>query len=164
MTSNQRDTVFSLRRDSSLSPAERDRVETVLLSEKGWSPPAIASHLGYCNAQVRRILKQFTKEGVSGLHHKLPGPEPDTDRRNQVHAALKSLLVQDRTWTSFQLSDALKEHGIDLSARQVRRYLHGMDARYKRVARTLQHKQDPDKVAAAKQELSVLKKRLPLAS
>ena len=58
--------VRALRRDTSLSPAERDRVEMVLLSAEGWSPPKIASHLGYCAATVRTVLVGFPTTGVTG--------------------------------------------------------------------------------------------------
>ena len=34
------------RRDPTLTPAERDRVEMILLSAAGWAPPAIAGHPG----------------------------------------------------------------------------------------------------------------------
>jgi len=46
VTPEQRDTVQALRRDPMLRPAERDRVEMVLLSAEGWSPPRVARHLG----------------------------------------------------------------------------------------------------------------------
>src|SRR5262249_10866997 len=62
---------------------------------------------------------------------------------------LRDLLGQERTWTSAQLAEALRDHGIDLSPRQVRRYLRGMRSRYRRTAGTVKHKQDPAKAARA---------------
>ncbi len=158
-----RDAVTSLRRDSSLSPSERDRVEMVLLSEQGWSVPEIASHLGYCQATVRRLFKQFSEEGVGALRHKPPGPPKDTLRTQQVQTALTTLLSLERTWNATQLAHALQEQGIHLSARQVRRYLRGI-ASWRRTLRTLKHKQDPEKLVLAQKTLATLKKKPPRES
>jgi len=119
LTSEQRDVVMSLRRDPTLSSAERDRVEMILLTNQGWSVPQIASHLGYCLATVRRLFRQFTEEGLGALRHKPPGPPKDTVRTHQVQTALTTLLSQERTWTATQLAHALQEQAIYLSARQL---------------------------------------------
>lgn len=158
LTSEQRDAVSALRHDPMLSPPERDRVEMVLLSDGGWSVPLIAAHLGYCNASVRRIFSQFANQGVDAIRHRPPGPPKDAARRDQVQTALRSLLSQERTWTAAQLAHALKDDDIHLSARQVRRYLQGI-ATWRRTARTLSHKQDPQKLARAQSALATLKKK-----
>jgi putative transposase len=72
------------RRDPTLSPLERDRVEMLLLSGAGWHPPAIAHHLDYHAATVRHALKAYLAQGLAGLRHQRPGPPPDTARREQV--------------------------------------------------------------------------------
>ena len=159
----QRAEVEGLRRDVTLSPSERDRVEMVLLSAVGWSPPRIARHLGYHPATVRTVLVGFGEAGPASLRRRPPGPPPDATRRAQVETALARLLDQDRTWTSGQLAAALAADGILLSARQTRRYLQGMGARWRRTARTLRHKQDLRKVERAKSALASLKKRPPRA-
>lgn len=154
----------ALRRDASLSPAERDRVEMVLLSAAGWSPPRVAGHLGYCAATVRTVLGKFPASGVDGLRRQRPGPAKDLERRERVTAALDRLLGQDRTWTAAQLAEALAADGIRLSARQVRKYLGWMDARWRRTVTTLAHKQDPARVERAERTLATLKKSRPVAA
>jgi transposase len=153
--------VRGLRRDASLSPAERDRVEMVLLSTEGWSPPKIASHLGYCSATVRTVLVNFPTTGLEGLRRKRPGPPKDWARRKQVTAALDRLLGQDRTWTAAQLAEALATEGIELSPRQTRKYLKWMEARWRRTVTTLKHKQDSARVDRAERTLATLKKSRP---
>jgi putative transposase len=153
--------VRALRRDASLSPAERDRVEMVLLSAEGWSPPKIAGHLGYCAATVRTVLVTFPTTGLGGLRRRRPGPSKDLVRREQVTSALDRLLGQDRTWTAAQLAEALAGEGIILSTRQTRKYLTWMDARWRRTVTTLAHKQDPARVDRAKRTLTTLKKSRP---
>lgn len=155
----ERAAVQALRRDRTLLPAERDRVEMVLLSAEGWSPPRIAAHLGYHAVTVRSVLGRFQHTGSASLRRGRPGPPPDTARRTQVTAALDALLDQDRTWTAAQLATALGDQGIALSTRQTRKYLGRMGARWRRTARTLRHKQDPDRVAQATAELADLKKK-----
>lgn len=161
LTPEERGAVLGLRHDPTLTPPERDRVEMVLLSDAGWSPPAIATHLCYCPASVRRILRQFQHSGTAGLYRRHPGPPADMARRQKVETALKALLSQQRTWTASQLADALRKEDILLSTRQTRRYLRRMDSNWSRIGRTLGHKQDPKKAARAKRTLSVLKKKPP---
>ena len=151
--------VRALRRDPTLAPTERDRVEMVLLSAAGWTPPTIAGHLGYCAATVRTVLKAFAETGVAGLRRKRPGPPKDAARRQQVITALDRLLEQERTWTAAQLAAALADEGIALSPRQTRKYLKGMDAGWRRTVPTLDHKQDPVRVDRAKRTLGTLKKK-----
>lgn len=153
-----RDELRSLRRTD--PPARvRDRLEMVLLSDAGWSPPKIAAHLGYCPATVRAVLKDFLARGAAALRPRRTGPPPDGDRRREVTEPLTELLGRDRTWTSRQLAAALAERGIALSPRQVRRYLAGMRAGWRRTADSVRHQQDPAKVARARKVLDGLKKK-----
>jgi putative transposase len=161
---DQRAAAQAARRDPSRTPLERDRVEIVLLSAAGWSPPAIAQHLGYHAATVRHALRAVAAAGLAGLWHQRPGPAPDMTRREQVTAALDRLLAQPRTWTAAQLAHALQEEGIQLSTRQTRRYLQAMGAKWRRTVRSLRHKQDPAKVERAKTQLAMLGKGQPRGS
>jgi transposase len=160
---DERAAVEALRRDPTLTPAERDRVEMLLLSAAGWTVAQIAAHFGCCLATVRRRLHHFTAEGLSAVRRQHPGPAPDLARRTQVPAALERRLAEDRTWTAAQLAHALHDDGIHLSARQLRRYLPQV-AGWRRVARSLHHKQDPVRVEQAKAELAALKKGRKRAS
>jgi transposase len=161
---DQRDAVRALRRDPTLRPAERDRVEMVLLSAAGSSPPRIAWYLGCHPATVRQVLKRFAAEGPSVVRRRRPGPPKDEDRRRQVTEALDRLLGQERTWTAAQLAEALRPEGIALSARQTRKYLKLLAARWRRTASTLKHKQDPARAERAGRVLAGLKKSPPSGS
>lgn len=151
--------VQALRREGSLTPAERDRVEMVLLSDAGWAVPRIGGHLGYCAATVRTVLKGFPVSGTAGLRRGRPGPPKDAERAAAVLAVLERRLGEERTWTAAQLAEALAEDGIALSTRQTRRYLQAMGARWRRTVPSLAHKQDPAKVARAETVLTSLKKK-----
>ncbi|MXY22350.1 MAG: helix-turn-helix domain containing protein [Dehalococcoidia bacterium] len=150
--------VRALRQDSTLRPAERDRVEMVLLSHSGWSPGFIGIHLGYCTATIRRVLRQFQSEGIQAIRHRARGPAPDTEHRLRIQTELTQLLPEERTWSSCQLSVALLDRGVTLSPRSVRRYLRQMNARYIRSCRTLRHKQDSLEVERSRNSLAKLKK------
>ena len=150
--------VRALRQDSTLRPAERHRVEMILLSHSGWSPGSIGSHLGYCTATIRRVLRQFQAEAIQAIRHRPRGPAPDTDRRIRIQTELGQLLSEERTWSSRQLSIAPSERGVTLSPRSVRRHLRQMDARYIRTCRTLRHKQDAVKVERSRSSLDKLRK------
>jgi hypothetical protein len=76
---DQRAQVQELRLGSTLKPAERDLVEMILLSDARWSPPAISTHLGYCSATTRRVLRGFQIDDIEGLD----APAQDL-RRTQI--------------------------------------------------------------------------------
>jgi len=157
LTEAQRAELHSLRR-SDLPAVSRDRLEMVLMSAAGWSPPRIGQHLGRHPHTVRAALKGFAARGMPALYPDKPGPEPDHARRAQVAEQLAQLLGQDRTWTSRQLADALGPD-LGISHRQARRYLALLKAGYRRTAQTVGHKQDPQKVERAGRVLGGLKKK-----
>src|ERR1051325_5905160 len=163
LTAPERAAVQGLRRDPAPRPAERDRVEMVLLSATGWTVPAIAQHLGYCAATVRTVLKQFTPTDLTSLRRHRPGPPKDLAHAERVIAALNRRLDEPRTWTAEQLAQALQAEGIRLSTRQTRKYLKRLGANWRRTVRTLKHKQDPAQVEQAERKLAHLEKRGPRA-
>jgi transposase len=146
-------------RRRNLPAVTRTRLEIVLLSDAGWSPPRIAAHLGVHPHTARAALKGFAARGTAALYPDRPGPDPDHARRAEVAGRLRDLLGQERTWTSPQLAAALREQGLALSARQALRYLRLLDAGYRRTAQTVGHKQDPAKVERAGVVLGSLKKK-----
>src|SRR5215813_8959267 len=106
VTDAQRSELQALRR-TDLPAVARDRLEMVLLSDAGWSPPKIAGHLGRHPHTVRAALKGFGQRGTAAFYPDQPGPDPDHARRAAVTGKLAELLGQDRTWTSRQLAEAL---------------------------------------------------------
>jgi transposase len=160
----QRAALQHARHDPSLRPYQRDRVEMILLSASGWSPPKIAAYLGWTAKPVRAVLDRYRAAGLAALQRQRPGPPPDTARHEQVTGQLRDLLAEPRTWSAGQLASALRERDIQLSKRQTRRYLHRLDARWRRTQRSLRHKQNPKRVATAKQTLAALKKGRQRAS
>lgn len=158
LTTEQRSALQQARHDPSRPPYARDRIEMLLLSAAGWPPPRIAAHLG-CHAKTgRQLLDRFPREELDCLMRQSPGPPPDTTHRRTVEQALETRLAEDRTWTAAQLVVALQEQQITLGPRHLRRYLRAMGAGYRRTVRSLKHKQDPEKVATARQEIAVFKK------
>jgi transposase len=162
-TEADRAAVQALRHDPTLSPAERDRVEMLLLSAAGWSPPRIAAYLGACAKTVRLVVTRFAGTGVAGIRRKRPGPPPDAAKRERITAALTALLAQERTWTAAQLAAALGEQGIALSTRQTRKYLRPI-AGWRRTVHSLKHRQDPERAARARRQLAGLEQRGRAAS
>lgn len=157
LSDSQRADLQALRR-TDLPAVSRDRLEMVLLSAAGWSPPKIAGHLGRHPHTVRAALKGFAARGTGAFYPDAPGPDPDHDRRATVTGKLSELLGRDRTWTARQLADALGP-GIGIGHRQTRRYLALLRAGYRRTAQTVGHKQDPKKVERAEAVLAGLKKK-----
>jgi putative transposase len=155
LTDSQRSELHTLRR-TDLPAVARDRLEMVFLSDAGWSPPRIAAHLGRHPHTVRSALEGFRDRGTAAFSPDTPGPEPDHARRAEVTGKLSQLLAQDRTWTARQLAAAL---AVGIGHRQTRRYLALLRAGYRRTAQTVDHKQDPNKVARAEGVLAGLKKK-----
>jgi putative transposase len=157
LTEAQRAELQALRR-TDLPAVARDRLEMVLMSDAGWSPPRIGQHLGRHPHTVRAALKGYADRGTKAFYPDAPGPDPDHDRRAKVTERLTELLGQDRTWTSRQLAEALRPD-LGIGHRQTRRYLALLKAGYRRTAQTVGHKQNPPKVERAKQVLGGLKKK-----
>ena len=158
LTEAQRAELQALR-GTDLPAVARDRLEMVLLSAAGWSPPRIGQHLGRHPHTVRAALKGYAARGTKAFYPDAPGPEPDNARRAKVTGKLAELLGQDRTWTSRQLAEALGPD-VGIGHRQTRRYLALLKAGYRRTAQTVGHKQDPLKVGRARVVLAGLKKKL----
>jgi transposase len=154
-----RDELQRLRRQPRLATRVRDRVEMVLLSAAGWSPPRIAEHLRYCPQTVRTVLRDYRDRGAVGLSPRPTGPAPDARRRQKVCDLLRQLLAEERTWTAPQLAAALAGRDVRIGPRQVRRYLRLLGAGYHRTVAALAHKQDPAKVARARGVLGGLEKK-----
>lgn len=158
-TPDQRAAVEAMRRARAIAPRDRDRVEIALLSDSGWTVAAIATHMRCCLATVRRLIHRIDDEGIAAIQRRRTGPPPDASRRDAVVAALTARLHGSRrAWSAPQLAAALREDGIVLSTRQICRYLQAMGAGYRRVARSVRHKQDATKVAEARVALDALKK------
>ncbi|AGA27606.1 helix-turn-helix domain-containing protein [Singulisphaera acidiphila] len=132
-------------RRNPIPPRVRDRVEIILLSDAGWSPPRIAIHLGVCGQTVRDVLQAFLARGLDALYPFRPGPVPNTVHLDRVAEELRRLLTEERTWTSRQFDQALAEQGIVLGSRQIRRHLKRIEASYHRTVWPLKHKQNPVK-------------------
>jgi transposase len=164
LNDEERQRLGELRRERALKPAERDRVEMVALSDQGWRVGQIATHLGYSAETVRRVFRRWPEERWGVVRHQLPGPAPDGARREQVLGATRRLLAQPRTWTAAQVAEGLAEQGIVLSTRQLRRYLRQLGAGWRRTQRSLRHKQNPERVAQAKETLGHLANRQKQAS
>ena len=138
----------------------RDRIEMVLLAGAGWAAGKIATHLSYRVETVRRALRGYERIGEAIFTRTRPGPHPNPTRRARIQTTLDGCIGEERTWNAPQLREALQERtGIALSARQTRRYLHAMGARYNRTTYTLRHKQDPARVARSRTVLTALEKK-----
>ena len=164
LTPSQRRELQALRRDPTLRPRERNRVECLLLSDRGLKVPALADHLDGCQATVRNWLHRFGAEGLAAVREQARGVRPDRERRRQIEAALDRLLQRRQVWSSAGLAAALaEEEDIHLKPRTVRKYLQGMGAGWRRTHATLRHKQDPEQAAAARVQLADFKKKPWLA-
>ena len=76
--------------------------------------------------------------------------EPGLKRRREVAEILTELLGCARAGTSRQLPAELAERGVALSARQGRRYLGMLKARWRRTPNSLRHKQVPRRSPASR--------------
>jgi transposase len=142
-----------LRRDRTLAPAERSRVEMVALSGEGWSAPKIARHLHVNPETVRRFLRRWPTEGFAAVKLQPPGPPPDTAWQTKVEAALAERIVQERVWTAAQLAEDLRANGFKISEDRTRHYLHTLGARWIRLKYRLKDKQDAVQVETARKDL-----------
>ncbi len=143
-----------------IAPRTRDRLEMVRLSDAGWSVPRIAKHLGAHSQTVRHWIKAYLVGGFDALSDR-PHTGMPSAITPEIREAVKALLMKGgRTWTAQQVADFVtEEYGLTRSAKQWRRVLVRMDQSYKRTGRSLHHKQKPEAVEAAKEEMAALQER-----
>ena len=116
-------------------------------------------HLDVCAATIRRWIRQWEARGLKSLRYARMGRPQAVAQRQQVFRALRRCLRRPQVWSSRTLSETLATQGLHLQPRTVRKYLRLMGASYQRTNSCLRHKQDPERVAAARAELQELKKR-----
>jgi transposase len=143
-----------------IRPRTRDRLEMVRLSHRGQSVPQIASHLGISEKRVRHWIKAFLAEGFDALTDRPPVGRPSR-LTPAIGAAVRQELEQgDRTWTAPQLAAWIQQQlGVGVSAAHLRRFRRRWQLSWKRTARSVNHKQKSDEVAAKKKELDTLAKK-----
>jgi putative transposase len=141
-------------------PRTRDRMEMVRLADAAWSVPQIARHLGMSEQTVRHWIKTFLAEGFDALTD-----QPPAGRISRLTPAIRDAVRQqlahgDRIWTAPQLAAWIAEQfGVHVSAAHLRRFRRRWQLSWKRTARSLNHKQQPDEVAAKQAELDALEKK-----
>jgi transposase len=137
----------------------RDRLEMVRLSDAGFSIPKIAQLLSVSQVRIRYWIKRFLAEGFDAL--------PDLPHLGQTSALTQEILDRltaelqrtQRTWTAQQIADWMAEHhGLRLTADYLARRLKRAKLSYKRTARSLKHKQDPEQVERQRALLATLEK------
>ena len=149
----------------------RDRIQIILMAQRGRPHQQIAADLGITPRTVQRWLNAFLERGADGLRpRKAPGATP------RLTADLAPLLQRwvidgpakqglDRAnWTYAELADHLfKTHGVLVRKSAMQVFCHKHDIRpYRPTYRFLRG--DPVKQAAAREDLAGLKKKLRRAN
>src|SRR5262245_46829438 len=140
-------------------PRTRDRLEMVRLADTGWSIPRIAQHLQISEVGVRYWVKRFLEDGFDAL------PDaPHLGRRSRLtpgvlEALREEVRQENRSFTAAQLCAWLAaQHGVRLSPQHLASLLRRARLLYKRSYRSLKHKQDPEVVAVAREDLQTFAK------
>ncbi len=159
LTEEQQKELYQRTQQKNAAPRNRQRLEMVRLSAKGWSVPKIALHLDQHEQTVRYWVKLFLEGGFDALNDK-----PHTGKHSAVTAemltAVREWLTQgSQTWNARQVAAEVNaRYGVLRSLDQWRRLLRRETMAYKRTRRSLQHKQNPAQVAAKTAELDGLKR------
>jgi transposase len=165
LTDAQRDELERRTRDPRTKPRTRDRLEMLRLSHAGWSVPRVARHFRCHEQTVRTWLQAFRAGGFDALADR-PHPGQQSALTPAVEEAIRAELRRDaQTWTAPQLATwVAQQFGVCLSPAQLGRRLKRAGIVYKRAGRSLKHKQNPEEVAAAQQEIAAQEKRGTKAS
>lgn len=160
LTEEQREELRRRCRDPKTLPRTRDRLEMVRLSDAEWSVPRIASHLGMSEACIRHWIKAFLSGGFDALPDQPHVGQTSSLTPEIVEAIRDELRKGGRTWTAAQIADWVEaEYGLRLSGDHLGRRLRQAGIVWKRTARSVRHKQDPQAVEAKAAELAALEKR-----
>jgi transposase len=144
----------------------RDRLQIVLMAQRGRARQDIAQDLGIHRRSVSRWLNAYCDGGLNALRPrkakgkppKIPASLADVIRTWVIDGPAKQGL--DRAnWTHEELADHLKKtQGIQTSRSAVQRFCHKIGIRlYRPTYRYLRG--NPDKQAQAKEEIAALEKK-----
>lgn len=136
----------------------RNRAHMLLLSNRGMSRSKIAEVTGVHVNAVSRAFNGWEKQGIVGLLDKPKSGRPSklTPTEQQRAVELVNETPQDPARAQAQLE---KETGKKVHRRTFRRVLRAARLRWKRMRRSLKHKQDAQQVAQAQEQLADFEQR-----
>lgn len=159
LTEEQREELHWRTRAPNIKRRTRDRLEMVRLSDAGWAIPRIGQHLRVSPRRVRVWIVRFLDEGFDALADQPHRGRPSRLTPALIDALRTELTKQERTWTLGQLTAWLQEHhGVGISRDQLGERLRREQLSCRRTEPDLEHKQDPEQVARAQEELGTLEK------
>jgi putative transposase len=159
LTEEQRQELTRRAHAPGLAWRTRDRLEMVRLSDAGFSIPKIARLLSVSEVRVRYWIKRFLARGFEALPDQPHLGQPSALTQAMLEALASELQRTHRTWTAQQIADWLAEkYGLRLTPDYLGRRLKRAKLSYKRTARSLKHKQDPEQVERKRGELAILEK------
>ena len=144
----------------------RDRLQIILMAQRGRARQDIAQDLGIHRRSVTRWLNAYCDGGLDALRpRKAKGNPPKIpaslaeDIRTWVIKGPAKQGLDRANWTHEELADHLKKtQGIQTSRSAVQRFCHKIGIRlYRPTYRYLRG--DPDKQAQAKEDIAALKKK-----
>jgi transposase len=142
-----------------IRPRTRDRLELIRLLDAGWRIPQAARHLHLSPRRARFWVKQFIDAGFDALTDQPPRGQTSRLTPALLEQVRQELEKGDRTWTTGQLAGWLEQtHGVRLSRDHFGMLLRRAGLSCRRTERDLEHKQDPEKVAACQADLETLEK------
>ena len=143
----------------------RDRLQMVLMAQRGRPHGQIAADLGVAPRTLQRHLRAYLEKGISGLvPRKAPGAAGRIpvslapEIRGWVIAGPQACGLDRANWTHAELAEQLRRvHGIRVKKSAMHRFCRGQGIRpYRPSYRDLRG--DPAKQAQAQTELAELKK------
>ena len=160
LTDAQRAELDRRAHDPRVKPRTRDRLEMLRLAAAGWSVPRIAGHFRRHAQTVRTWIQAFRAGGFDALADQAH-PGQQSALTPAMEEAIRAELRRDaQTWNAPQLATWIaQQFGVCLSPAQLGRRLKRAGIVYKRTSRSLKHKQNPEAVAAAQEEIAAQEKR-----
>ncbi len=144
----------------------RHRAQCLVVLARASSLRAASRLTGVDPKTLRRWQDRFAAEGRDGLADRLRSgrrPKLDAAGRARLTAILDEMPTAHgyatATWTLADMRDLLAREGWVVGTTTVGRTLHALGYAYRRPRHDLQHRQDADAVATAKQTLALLQKK-----
>jgi transposase len=158
----ERAALETLLRRRDLSPRERERLEMIKAVALGQDQATIAAWSSRSVRTVRRWLARFRREGLAALPDRARSGRPahaDVAYQEALASAVATsppaLGLPFDTWTSARLSAYLAEQtGVQVSPGWLRVLLGRLGFATGQPKHTLTHLQDPEAVAAGREELA----------
>lgn len=124
LTKKEKEELLKLKKATLTPLRTQTRIETIILSDRGFNVKDIARIVNQNEMTIRRTIKRWIDQGEEGLFDQLRAGRPRKWQAEDMEYLETCLEREERTYNSQQLAQKLREERkVELSADRIRKVL-----------------------------------------